>query len=242
MNHLEPMMEAKIEQMVLEFMPKGGSTDIPTIRTVIEKIEALCTTYEVRAMKKTFISNVYCLVPLLGNLEKGISPTDREMSKFSPLIKRVMEASANWCTAIVTVKQPQTSPFFGKRNLYGKLALEYNYQVAAEANKSGKKLPLGDSLTDFRRFKWLLCAKAKEQVDEWVRLGCRMARQANIKPMLVDAAPEEDGKDGKVDAASSSSSAAPVKSTIVIAEKKQESQTKLAMQKLFGSKVIVKTI
>lgn len=168
-----------------------------------------------------------------------------------------MKAAEVFCTATVTSKQAMGSKFAGKRQLYGKLAIEWKYEEAEAMQKNAKTVN-ADILKDLRQFRYLLPAEAVTKVNSWVKITVREYRLRSNLALKEDSADDEKpgGHDAKASSASSSSSYsdavhAKIDATFkaapsVVSDQAQVTQdshapaSKAAMQKLFGTKAIFK--
>ena len=140
------------------FLPveeEGADRDIGK---VLKQIEQLKITPAVVCLGQPMLKALNAVEGFLIKLQEGhVAYTESDFLVMSTFQRRVVNASAAFVHMRVEEKQPRSSPYFGKRHVFGRLALEYGDQkVQASEEKNVLKTLEPPVLKDLNMFKFYL--------------------------------------------------------------------------------------
>ena len=260
-EHVQKLLSNALVQHVIRCFPSGAGDDSDkTAASVIEALEQIPKSKQALAMDKDFQRELGSVAIWTQSFDSGVSPSDKEVAKFSALYKAVVHQCTYWCKAEQTEKAKPNSKYFGMpRVLYGKMALEYKYDQCAREEKAKGHIPLGDDLKEFRKYRFLLEPSCRTVVDKWIKASVAKARKAQqgtlcdaSAAVTVSKTSEPPTKGGAIEGACCAAgpdgledkgiAPAPLKTETSAesqAKVKRASERKIALQALFGMKVKV---
>ena len=251
-EHLAPLLAARIHNRILNSFPTAVIGPSPTYQSVIDKIKAAKGTEECLALSVQFSKDLQTAIYILEGIRDHRSPDQTTLAKYGSFHAAIVKAAEPWCyhTGLPAGKSVCSKDGAGVA-LFGKEALMAKFE-AAKKEVAENGVGSVNKYQEFRRFAWMLDPSESAVVDKWIQDATKKHRASWAKTAgaIEDGSVAETtavlgGEDAMVVHIDSKAIAAPPAPVAPLSSKEQDvveakkSKQKVAMAKLFGSKVKV---
>ena len=185
----------KIENKTLSFFPAEEEGADRDIGKVLKQIEQLKITPAVVCLGQPMLKALNAVEGFLIKLQEGhVAYTESDFLVMSTFQRRVVNASAAFVCMRVEEKQVRSSPYFGKKHVFGRLALEYGYQkVQASEAKNALRTLESPVLKDLKMFKFYLSVTTQNHIKSLLKVAYQMHKTKLLGGCIEDKKDDELG-------------------------------------------------